>query len=86
MICYKEVWGRRILLINQQGRRPLIFVTWEAFPESGKVFGTERHFQKNIVPRKRSKTACFVRDAAWAAWNSVQKLNFSTLSSLKKQI
>ena len=51
-----------------------------------RFFGTERHFQKNIVPRKRSKTACFVRDAAWAAWNSVQKLNFSTLSSLKKQI
>ena len=49
MICYKEVWGRRILLINQQGRRPLIFVTWEE-PFQNQV----RFSVQNVISRRIS--------------------------------
>ena len=49
MICYKEVWGRRILLINQQGRRPLIFVTWE------EPFQNQERFSvQNVISRRIS--------------------------------
>ena len=58
---------------------------WWVVSEFREGFRYRTTFSEEYRPRKRSKIAYFVRVAAQAFWNSVQKLALSTFSSLKKQ-